>query len=598
MTREVLRGKRIVLGVTGSIAAFKAVSVASALTQAGALVDVVMTPEATELIRPLSFQALTQRPVAVEMFGMLNQTEISHVSLGHHADVVCIAPATAHTLAKLALGLADDLVTTTCLATRAPLVIAPAMDADMYDHPAVSANVKTLRERGATIVEPGYGRMASGLVGQGRLAEPPVIVDTLRMVLARKGDLAGWRVVVTAGGTQEAIDPVRYVSNRSSGKMGYAVAEAARDRGASVTLVSTPTALTAPLGVDVRPVVSAADMHDAVMAALQDADVLVMAAAVADYRPTTVAEQKIKKRDDDLTLQLAKTTDILAATASLSSERLVRIGFAAESQDLVSNAADKLERKRLDLIVANDISRSDSGFGTDDNAVVLLDRTGGQRELPLLPKREVADLILDEALSIRQARRTASVKSPTAGPSPSRDARGGAMDRSGRDGQLPGGCSSWAKRAAGAAHFGHCSGGCSSRTGSPQMSQYHWTAIWRTRSERLTMPTSFWPATTGTRRTLRCTTSMRTSSTSASSLTLMMPGDMMSRASLPRRASRSYSLTRPMTAPFASVTGTALILCFARSVATSAIDASSRVQITGDVMISLTFIARYLREQH
>jgi len=403
-TREVLRGKRIVLGVTGSIAAYKAVMVASALTQAGALVDVVMTPAATEMIRPLSFQAITQRPVSVEMFGMLDQTQISHVSLGHHADVVCIAPATAHTLAKLALGLADDLVTTTCLATRAPLVIAPAMDADMYDHPAAQANVRTLRERGATIVEPGYGRMASGLVGQGRLAEPPAIVDTLRSVLARTGDLAGWRVVVTAGGTREAIDPVRYVSNHSSGKMGYAVAEAARDRGASVLLVTAPTALTPPLGVEVRPVVSAADMHQAVMAALPDADLLVMAAAVADYRPAAVAEQKIKKRDDDLTLHLSKTTDILAATATLASERLVRIGFAAESQDLVANAADKLERKRLDLIVANDISRTDSGFGTDDNAVVLLDRTGGHRELPLLPKREVADRILDEALRIRRAR--------------------------------------------------------------------------------------------------------------------------------------------------------------------------------------------------
>jgi phosphopantothenoylcysteine decarboxylase / phosphopantothenate---cysteine ligase len=403
-TREVLRGKRVVLGVTGSIAAYKAVMVASALTQAGALVDVVMTPAATELIRPLSFQAITQRPVSVEMFGMLDQRQISHVSLGHHAEVVCVAPATAHTLAKLALGLADDLVTTTCLATRAPLVIAPAMDADMYDHPAVQANVRTLRERGATIVEPGYGRMASGLVGQGRLAEPPAIVDTLRIVLARTGDLAGWRVVVTAGGTREAIDPVRYVSNHSSGKMGYAVAEAARDRGASVLLVTAPTALTPPLGVEVRPVVSAADMHQAVMAALPDADLLVMAAAVADYRPATVADQKIKKRDDDLTLHLAKTTDILAATATLASERLVRIGFAAESQDLVANAADKLERKRLDLIVANDISRTDSGFGTDDNAVVLLDRTGGHRELPLLPKREVADRILDEALGIRRAR--------------------------------------------------------------------------------------------------------------------------------------------------------------------------------------------------
>jgi phosphopantothenoylcysteine decarboxylase/phosphopantothenate--cysteine ligase len=407
VTREVLRDKRIVLGVTGSIAAYKAVAVASALTQAGALVDVAMTPAATELVRPLSFQAITQRPVSVEMFGMLDQTEISHVSLGHHADVVCVAPATAHTLAKLALGLADDLVTTTCLATRAPLVIAPAMDADIYDHPAVQANVRTLRERGATIVEPAYGRMASGLTGQGRLAEPPVIVDTLRIVLARDGDLAGWRVVVTAGGTQEAIDPVRFISNHSSGKMGYAVAEAARDRGASVVLVTTPTALDPPLGVEVRRVVSAADMHRAVLTALPDADLLVMAAAVADYRPAEVAEQKIKKKDDRLTLQLAKTVDILASTSDVASERLVRIGFAAESEDLVANAADKLERKRLDLIVANDITRTDSGFGTDTNAVVLLDRTGGQRELPLMPKRDVADLILDESLAIRASRASA-----------------------------------------------------------------------------------------------------------------------------------------------------------------------------------------------
>ena len=404
MSRDPLAGKRIVLGVTGSIAAFKAVALSSMLTQAGAVVDVVMTPEATQLIQPLSFQALTQRPVAVDMFGMLNQTEISHVSLGHHADVVCIAPATAHTLAKLALGLADDLVTTTCLATRAPLVVAPAMDADMYDHPAVVANVRTLRERGATIVEPGYGRMASGLVGQGRLAEPPVIVDTLRLVLAKQGDLAGWRVIVTAGGTQEPIDPVRYITNRSSGKMGYAVAEAARDRGASVVLVTTPTALTPPFGVEVKPILSAADMHDAVMAALPEANLLVMAAAVADYRPATVADQKIKKRDDDLTLHLAKTTDILAATAAFARDDLVRIGFAAESQDLVSNAAEKVARKSLDLIVANDISRTDSGFGTDDNAVVLLDRAGSRRDVPLLPKREVADRILDEALAIRRSR--------------------------------------------------------------------------------------------------------------------------------------------------------------------------------------------------
>ncbi len=235
MEYEVLAGKKVVLGVSGSIAAYKAVAVASALTQAGATVDVVMTPEATELVRPLSFQAITHRPVQTDMFSLLAETEIGHVTLGHHADVVLIAPATANTLAKLALGLADDMLATTVLATTAPLVIAPAMDADMYDNPAVQQNVRTLRERGATIVEPGHGRMASGLVGQGRLAEPPEIVDTLRIVLGRKhGDLAGWRVVVTAGGTQEAIDPVRYVSNHSSGKMGYAIAEAARDAGAQV----------------------------------------------------------------------------------------------------------------------------------------------------------------------------------------------------------------------------------------------------------------------------------------------------------------------------------------------------------------------------
>jgi phosphopantothenoylcysteine decarboxylase/phosphopantothenate--cysteine ligase len=404
MTSDILSGKRVVLGVCGGIAAFKVVAVASALTQAGALVDVVMTPEAMQFIQPLSFQALTHRPVGTELFSMRAETEIGHVSLGHHADVVCIAPATANTLAKLALGLADDLVTTTALATRATLVIAPAMDADMYDHPAVQANVMTLRQRGAIIVEPGRGRMASGLFGQGRLAEPPVIVDTLRIVLARNGDLAGWRIVVTAGGTQEAIDPVRYISNHSSGKMGYAIAEAARDRGASVVLVTAPTAIPAPLGVDVRHVVSAADMHDAVMHALVDADLLVMAAAVADYRPATFATQKIKKTDDELSLQLARTNDILAATAAFPRERLIRIGFAAESQELLSNAADKLERKRLDLIVANDITRPDSGFGSDTNAVVLLDPDGGQRELPALPKREVADLILNDALRIRAGR--------------------------------------------------------------------------------------------------------------------------------------------------------------------------------------------------
>jgi phosphopantothenoylcysteine decarboxylase/phosphopantothenate--cysteine ligase len=403
---EVLEGKHMVLGVTGSIAAYKAVALASALTQAGAVVDVIMTREATELIRPLSFQAITHRPVSTEMFHLLAETEIGHVTLGQQADVVVVAPATANILAKLALGLSDDMLTTTVLATTAPLVVAPAMDANMYENAAVQANVQRLRERGATIVEPTWGRMASGLVGRGRLAEPPVIVDTLRTVLGQRGDLAGWRVVVTAGGTQEAIDPVRFISNRSSGKMGYAVGEAARDRGASVVLVSAPSALDAPTGVEMRHVVSAADMHTAVAEAIEDADLLVMAAAVADFRPDQATEQKIKKSGDALSLRLSPTTDILAATADSCNANLIRIGFAAESQDLLHNAQDKLERKRLDLIVGNDITRPDSGFGSDTNKVVLLDRHGAQRDLPPLPKREVAHEILNEAIRLRAERAT------------------------------------------------------------------------------------------------------------------------------------------------------------------------------------------------
>ncbi|MDP8923772.1 MAG: bifunctional phosphopantothenoylcysteine decarboxylase/phosphopantothenate--cysteine ligase CoaBC [Chloroflexota bacterium] len=404
MEYEVLAGKKVVLGVSGSIAAYKAVAVASALTQAGATVDVVMTREATELIRPLSFQAITHRPVHADMFSLLAETEIGHVTLGHHADVVLVAPATANTLAKLALGLADDMLATTVLASTAPLVIAPAMDADMYDNPAVQQNVRTLRERGATIVEPGHGRMASGLVGQGRLTEPPEIVDTLRIVLGRSGDLAGWRVVVTAGGTQEAIDPVRFVSNHSSGKMGYAIAAAARDRGADVALITAPSALPLPLGIEARRVTSAADMHAAVVNAIRDADLLIMAAAVADYRPARIADQKIKKSDAELVLRLEPTVDILAATAEQASERLVRVGFAAESEDLVANARAKLDRKRLDLIVGNDVTAPGSGFGSDTNAVVMLDRFGGRRDLPALPKPVVAHELLNEVLRIRRAR--------------------------------------------------------------------------------------------------------------------------------------------------------------------------------------------------
>jgi phosphopantothenoylcysteine decarboxylase/phosphopantothenate--cysteine ligase len=402
MSRDILAGKHIVLGVTGSIAAYKAVSLASALHQAGAVVDVAMTREATELVRPLSFQAITHRPVALDMFALLAETEIGHVTLGQQADGVLVAPATAHTLAKIAHGLADDLVSSTILATRAPVVIAPAMDAGMYENSAVQGNVDKLRSRGYVVVEPSVGRLASGLVGQGRLADQEVILGTLRQALGQSGDLGGRRVVVTAGGTQEAIDPVRVVTNRSSGRMGYALAEAARDRGASVVLVTAPTALATPVGVELRRVESAEQMCDAVLAELDQADVLIMAAAVADYRPTRPADHKIKKKPQRLSIELEPTTDILAVAASRGRPDLVRVGFAAESQHLLENARAKLERKRLNLIVANDISLPESGFAAESNKVTILGQGDFQLDLPIMPKGDVAHAILDQVVRIRQ----------------------------------------------------------------------------------------------------------------------------------------------------------------------------------------------------
>jgi phosphopantothenoylcysteine decarboxylase/phosphopantothenate--cysteine ligase len=410
--RDPLEGARVVLGVTGSIAAYKAVALASALTQARAVVDVILTREAGELVRPLSFQAITHRPALTDMFSLLAETEIGHVTLGHEADVVVVAPATAHTLARLALGLGDDLLATTVLATRAPLVLAPAMETNMLLHPATQGHLATLRQRGALIVEPGEGHLASGRVGRGRLAEPDAIVDAVRAVLARRGDLAGWRVVVTAGGTQEPIDPVRVIANRSSGRMGYALAAAARDRGAAVTLVSAPTALPPPRGVNLVPVATAAQMHDAVLASLSDADALVMAAAVADFQVAQQHAAKIKKDGAGLTLELVPTPDILGAVAAwrygegprpASVERLLVVGFAAESEDLLANARGKLARKRLDLIVANDVTQEGSGFGTETNQVTLLDRWGGEEVLPLLPKTDVAHHIWDRVRARRHA---------------------------------------------------------------------------------------------------------------------------------------------------------------------------------------------------
>ena len=395
--RSVLAGKKIVLGVTGSIAAYKAAYLASDLTQRGALVDVVMTEPATRLIAPLTFQSLTKRPVHVDMFRLIDNADITHVSLGVNADVIVIAPATANTIARMAHGLADDLLTTTVLAARCPIVLAPAMDAGMYESPATRDNVATLRGRGVVVVEPEMGRLASGMVGLGRLASLEEIVGRIRWVLGQNGDLAGTSVLVTAGGTQEPIDPVRVITNRSSGKMGYAIAEAALDRGARVTLVSAPTAIDPPVGVEYVPVTTAEEMRAAVRAKLGRMDALIMAAAVADFRVERVAEQKIKRGESGLQLTLVPNPDILAETAGEDGEKVpLRVGFAAESDRLVERAREKLVRKKLDLIVANQVDSSGSVFGSDLNEVVILDSAGHETEVKLAPKLEVAHQILDQ----------------------------------------------------------------------------------------------------------------------------------------------------------------------------------------------------------
>ncbi len=394
------QGHRVLLGVTGSIAVYKAVDLASKLSQAGAMVDVLMTPSAMEFVAPLTFRSITHRPVVTNLFDPDSPEAVGHVALAKAADILVIAPATAHTLGKLAWGLADDPVSTTALATAAPVLVAPAMDGAMWENAAVQANVEVLKQRGITVAGPARGRLASGLEGWGRMLETPELLGHIAQVLGRHGELAGRKVVVTAGGTQEPIDPVRVVANRSSGKMGYAVAEAARDRGARVVLVAGPTALADPVGVEVVPAPTADAMREAVLDACRDADALVMAAAVADYRPAESHQDKMKKADAPWSLELVPTADILSEAPS----HLVRVGFAAESSDLVENARAKLVAKGIDLIVANDITQEGSGFGADANRVTLLDGTGGAEELPLLPKYEVAWRLLDRVVALLQGR--------------------------------------------------------------------------------------------------------------------------------------------------------------------------------------------------
>jgi phosphopantothenoylcysteine decarboxylase/phosphopantothenate--cysteine ligase len=387
-----LTDRNIVLGVSGSIAAYKAVDLASKLTQAGVRLDVVLTPAAVQFVTPLALQGVSGRQAYVDMFDTASGASEVHVELARRADALVIAPATATTLARVALGLAEDMVSLTALATRSPIVLCPAMDPQMFEHEATQGHLETLRARGAHVVGPVVGRLASGHIGAGRMSEVGTIIGALRYVFGKGGELAGKKVVVSAGGTQEPIDPVRYVGNYSSGKMGYALAEAARDRGADVVLVSGPTALPEPYAVRVLSVHQAAEMRDAVVAECTDADAVIMAAAVADYQPAELIGQKIKRRRDGLSLTLVKTPDILAEVGQR--QGLVRVGFAAESENLLANARQKLTEKKLDLIVANDVTADGSGFGSDTNRVALLDHEG-EEELPLMSKYEVSCRVLD-----------------------------------------------------------------------------------------------------------------------------------------------------------------------------------------------------------
>ncbi|MER3422136.1 MAG: bifunctional phosphopantothenoylcysteine decarboxylase/phosphopantothenate--cysteine ligase CoaBC [Nitrospiraceae bacterium] len=391
-------GKRILLAVSGSVAAYKAVELLRTLVQEGADVSVVMTESATRFVSPLTFEVLSRRPVATGLFAA--HQEMVHLTWPGQADIMVIAPATANVLAKCAIGLADDLLSTMVLSCTCPLLLAPAMDGGMWDHPAVQANVRTLRARGVTVLEPEEGPLASGRIGRGRLTEKDVIISAIEACISIQRDLLGQRVLVSAGPTQEAIDPVRFVSNRSSGKMGYAIAQAARERGAEVVLVSGPTSLPVPSGVELIPVCTAEEMSKALVSRFPWCTVVIMAAAVADFRPRLPSAKKIKKGSGAWQhLELEPTEDILLQLSQQRTSQLV-VGFAAETESIVSHAKEKLVRKKLDLIVGNCVTEKGSGFGSDTSAAVLIDSEGGVMEVPLVAKRVLADRILDRVLSL------------------------------------------------------------------------------------------------------------------------------------------------------------------------------------------------------
>jgi phosphopantothenoylcysteine decarboxylase/phosphopantothenate--cysteine ligase len=396
-----LQGRHIALGITGSIAAYKAADLASKLTQAGALVDAMMTDAATRFVTPLTLRSLTRRPVFIDMFDPNSELAEEHVEVARRAAAVIVAPAAADTIARLAHGRADDVVSLTVLATTAPVLIAPAMDNQMFERDATQANLRALCERGYVVVGPAEGRLASGRTGKGRLVDAETLIGALKYELGRHGgDLAGRRVVVTAGGTREPLDPVRFISNYSTGKMGYAIAEAARDRGAEVTLVSTVTALPVPYGVRLVAVETVADMRDAVLAACDGAGVLIMAAAVSDYRPAERQDRKVKKGPERKSIDLERNADFLLEVP----DGVVKVGFAAETHDLVASAKTKLHQKRLDLIAANDVTKPGSGFAVDTNQLTIIDRTGAAEELPLLSKYDAAQRLLDRVTAILRQR--------------------------------------------------------------------------------------------------------------------------------------------------------------------------------------------------
>lgn len=393
---SILSGKHILLGVTGSIAAYKAADLASKLAQAGAKVDVILTGAGEKFVTPLTFQSVTGRKAYIDKDLWGDEAHVLHVSLGKTADILVIAPCTADTMAKLAHGIADNLLTVTALAATCPILIAPAMDGGMFDHPATQENLSTLLSRGVLVAGPATGHLASGLLGKGRMVEPAEVLGYIRIALGKKGKLAGKKIIVTAGGTQEALDPVRVITNHSSGKQGYALAQAALDAGAEVFLVTAPTALTPPVGAHVVQVKSVQEMLDALLN--ESADALVMAAAAADFRPKVAAKEKMKKRDGIPQIELEAAPDVLGTLSTVGGEKRrfkVMVGFAAESQSLLENAAEKLTSKGLDFIAANDISAKDAGFGVETNRITLLFADGTKEILPLMSKSDAAEKIME-----------------------------------------------------------------------------------------------------------------------------------------------------------------------------------------------------------